>query len=155
MKIFHCMTWLGRLHSSDVGHMHETAAAERLDAACDSTVEEPHVEQGYKQLKVEVGLDEFERRSWPGFHHHATLCLLAYGFLQLERLRGTPTLLDVSVELKPAALFEPRSGSTHTPASTEVAPIRRAATIAGVSVPIGLPRVQGPVGPLLRLHITT
>ena len=36
-----------------------------------------HVEQGYQQLKGELGLDHFEGRSWPGFHHHATLCFLA------------------------------------------------------------------------------
>ena len=53
-----------------------------------------HVEQGYQQLKEELGLDHFEGRSWPGFHHHATMCFLAYGFLALERLRGTPTALD-------------------------------------------------------------
>ena len=53
-----------------------------------------HVEQGYQQLKAELGLDHFEGRSWSGFHHHATLCCLAYGFLALERLRGTLTDLD-------------------------------------------------------------
>jgi len=53
-----------------------------------------HVEQGYQHLKEELGLDHFEGRSWPGFHHHATMCFLAYGFLALERLRGTPTALD-------------------------------------------------------------
>jgi len=52
------------------------------------------VEQGYQQLKEELGLDHFEGRSWPGFHHHAALCLLAYGFLALERARGTATSLD-------------------------------------------------------------
>jgi SRSO17 transposase len=52
------------------------------------------VEQGYQQLKEELGLDHFEGRSWPGFHHHAVLCFLAYGFLALERARGTATLLD-------------------------------------------------------------
>jgi SRSO17 transposase len=56
------------------------------------------VEQGYQQLKEELGLDHFEGRSWPGFHHHATMCFLAYGFLALERLRGTPTALDDGVE---------------------------------------------------------
>jgi SRSO17 transposase len=45
------------------------------------------VEQGYQQLKEELGLDHFEGRSWRGFHHHATLVLLAYGFLLLERQR--------------------------------------------------------------------
>ena len=52
------------------------------------------VEHGYQQLKEELGLDHFEGRSWPGFHHHAALCFLAYGFLALERARGTATTLD-------------------------------------------------------------
>jgi SRSO17 transposase len=47
------------------------------------------VEQGYQQLKEELGLDHFEGRSWRGFHHHAALAILAYGFLLLERHRGT------------------------------------------------------------------
>jgi SRSO17 transposase len=64
------------------------------------------VEQGYQQLKEELGLDHFEGRSWPGFHHHATLCFLAYGFLALERLRGTPTALDDAVEEDPASPFQ-------------------------------------------------
>ena len=45
------------------------------------------VEQGYQQMKEELGLDHFEGRSWRGFHHHACLVMLAYGFLALERLR--------------------------------------------------------------------
>lgn len=47
------------------------------------------VEQGYQQLKEELGLDHFEGRSWRGFHHHAAMTLLAYGFLLLERHRMT------------------------------------------------------------------
>jgi SRSO17 transposase len=46
------------------------------------------VEQGYQQLKEELGLDHFEGRSWRGFHHHACLVFLAYGFLTLERHRA-------------------------------------------------------------------
>jgi len=64
-----------------------------------------HVEQGYQQLKEELGLDHFEGRSWPGFHHHASLCFLAYGFLALERLRGTSTALDDLVEEETASPF--------------------------------------------------
>jgi SRSO17 transposase len=45
------------------------------------------VEQGYQQLKEELGLDHFEGRSWRGLHHHVCLTLLAYGFLLLERHR--------------------------------------------------------------------
>ncbi len=32
-----------------------------------------------------VGLGQFEGRGWRGFHHHATLCIAAYGFLISER----------------------------------------------------------------------
>ena len=39
-------------------------------------------------MKEELGLDHFEGRSWRGFHHHACLVMLAYGFLALERLRA-------------------------------------------------------------------
>src|SRR5262245_15469995 len=45
------------------------------------------VEQGYQQLKEELGLDHFGGSSGPGFHRHACLVLLAYGFLLLERHR--------------------------------------------------------------------
>lgn len=48
------------------------------------------VEQGYQQLKEELGLDHFEGRSWRGFHHHAALTFLAYGFLLLEKLVTPP-----------------------------------------------------------------
>lgn len=45
------------------------------------------IEQGYQQLKEELGLDHVEGRSWRGLHHYLTLCFLAYGFLQLLRPR--------------------------------------------------------------------
>jgi len=48
------------------------------------------VEQGHQQMKEELGLDHFEGRSWRGFHHHAAMVLLAYGFLLLERARPAP-----------------------------------------------------------------
>jgi SRSO17 transposase len=43
------------------------------------------VERDYQELKQEVGLGHFEGRGWPGFHHHATLCIATYGFLISER----------------------------------------------------------------------
>jgi len=45
------------------------------------------VEQNYQQLKEELGLDHYEGRGWPGWHHHVTLVCLAYAFLLLERQR--------------------------------------------------------------------
>jgi SRSO17 transposase len=46
------------------------------------------VEQGYQQMKEELGLAHFEGRSWRGFHHHVCLVMMAYGFLALEQLRA-------------------------------------------------------------------
>ena len=45
------------------------------------------IEHSYKELKDELGLDHFEGRGWRGWHHHATLVLLAYAFLVLRRRR--------------------------------------------------------------------
>ena len=42
-------------------------------------------QRDYQELKQEVGLGRFEGRGWRGFHHHATLCIAAYGFLISER----------------------------------------------------------------------
>ena len=46
------------------------------------------IEQDYRELKDELGLDHFEGRSWPGWHHHVTLVSMAYAFLVLETRRG-------------------------------------------------------------------
>jgi SRSO17 transposase len=43
------------------------------------------IERDYQDLKQEVGLGHFEGRGWLGFHHHATMCIAAYGFLISER----------------------------------------------------------------------
>ena len=49
------------------------------------------IERDYQELKQEVGLGHFEGRGWRGFHHHATLCIAAYGFLIAERARIPPS----------------------------------------------------------------
>jgi len=43
------------------------------------------IERDYQDLKQELGLGHYEGRGWRGFHHHATLCIAAYGFLISER----------------------------------------------------------------------
>jgi hypothetical protein len=48
------------------------------------------IERDYQELKQELGLGHFEGRNWRGFHHHATLCMAAYGFLVAERNRFSP-----------------------------------------------------------------
>ena len=39
------------------------------------------IETEFEETKGHVGLDEYEVRSWPGWHHHIALCLLANAFL--------------------------------------------------------------------------
>ena len=43
------------------------------------------IERDYQELKQELGLGHYEGRGWRGFHHHATLCIAAYGFLIAQR----------------------------------------------------------------------
>jgi SRSO17 transposase len=57
------------------------------------------IERDYQELKQEVGLGHFEGRGWRGFHHHATLCIAAYGFLVSERETIPPS------RTRPAMLF--------------------------------------------------
>jgi SRSO17 transposase len=43
------------------------------------------IERDYLELKQEVGLGHYEGRGRRGFHHHASLCIAAYGFLVSEQ----------------------------------------------------------------------
>ena len=45
------------------------------------------IERDYQELKQEFGLSHYEGRGWQGFHHHATLCIAAYGYLVAQRLK--------------------------------------------------------------------
>jgi SRSO17 transposase len=46
--------------------------------------------QAYEELKGELGLDHFEGRSFPGWHHHVTVVLCCYAFVVAERARHFP-----------------------------------------------------------------
>jgi SRSO17 transposase len=46
------------------------------------------IEQDYRELKDELGLDHFEGRGWLGWHHHVTLVSLAFCFLRSEQTRS-------------------------------------------------------------------
>jgi SRSO17 transposase len=48
------------------------------------------VDRDYEDLKQEIGLGHYEGRGWPGFHHHGTLAIAAYGFRISERERVPP-----------------------------------------------------------------
>lgn len=47
------------------------------------------IEQNYRHLKNELGLDHFAGRTWEGWNHHAVMTAVAYTFLELERYRHT------------------------------------------------------------------
>ena len=40
-----------------------------------------HIETEFETEKSDVGLDEYETRTWAGWHHHVALCLLGGAFL--------------------------------------------------------------------------
>lgn len=74
------------------------------------------IERDYQELKQELGLGHYEGRGWRGFHHHATLCIAAYGFLVAERNRFSPSARIGNLGLpapEPPSDFRPR-GSPHS-----------------------------------------
>jgi len=77
------------------------------------------IERDYEELKQELGLGHYEGRGWRGFHHHATLCMAAYGFLVAERNRFSPSVRIGNLGLPAPQLppdFRPR-GSRPTRAA--------------------------------------
>jgi SRSO17 transposase len=72
------------------------------------------IERDYQELKQELGLGHYEGRGWRGFHHHATLCIAAYGFLLAERSRFSPSARAGRLELRVPQIppgFQPRGSS--------------------------------------------
>ena len=78
------------------------------------------IERDYEELKQEFGLAQYEGRGWRGFHHHASLCIAAYGFLIGQRLRGAR-------QKKPSELPQPSLPRHYRPrgAAARAAPRRR------------------------------
>lgn len=85
------------------------------------------IERDYQELKQEFGLNHYEGRNWRGFHHHATLCIAAYGFLLAERLKHggskknfaqskTPSLPDHYTPRGSPTRATPRPRLHHDPA---------------------------------------
>ena len=71
-----------------------------LGRMIDLTMMRWRIERDYHELKQEVGLGHFEGRGWRGFHHHATMCIAAYGFLVSERGAFPPADLDPAISSK-------------------------------------------------------
>jgi SRSO17 transposase len=47
-------------------------------------------ERVYEELKGELGLDHFEGRSFPGWHHHISVVLSCFAFVVAERVQHFP-----------------------------------------------------------------
>jgi len=66
------------------------------------------IERDFQELKDEIGIDQFEGRSWRGFHHHAALCIAAYGFITAERARLFPPKNVTFIPVPPGQPPKPR-----------------------------------------------
>ena len=78
------------------------------------------IERDYQELEQELGLGDYEGRGWRGFHHHASLCIAAYGFLIAERGALPPSAPAFSAPLARSAIpqgYRPRSAADPTRAA--------------------------------------
>jgi SRSO17 transposase len=77
------------------------------------------IEQQYQELKSELGLDHFEGRSYPGWHHHVVLTAVAHAYIQRERMRrGSsgltfPAVRAIVQEIFTALLFAAKPRYMH------------------------------------------
>lgn len=124
------------------------------DTSLESLVEQAmlrwRIERDYQELKQEVGLADFEGRGWRGFHHHATLCIAAYGFLICERQAIPPSGLCATAHGAQTPISQSRRHSASAANRTSLSKFDRnnAAAIDGRS------RRCSAAMPLLR-HPTT
>ena len=73
------------------------------------------IERTYQDLKGELGLDHYEGRSYPGWHHHVSVVLASYAFIVAERSRHFPPAAREAVADPPDALAAgaPLHGQLH------------------------------------------
>lgn len=81
-------------------------------------------EQAHQQLKEELGLDHFEGRSWTGLHRHCLMAMIAFAFLQSQRLKQAK-----------GGKKNRRTATTTNPASHTKRDITRSRSTAANTVP--------------------
>jgi SRSO17 transposase len=87
------------------------AADISLERMVDQTKMRWRIERDNLELKQEVGLGHYEGRGWRGFHHHASLCIAAYGFLISEKETIPPSAASCTWRRSKFALpadYQPR-----------------------------------------------
>jgi SRSO17 transposase len=107
------------------------------------------VELCFESAKQEVGLDEYEVRSWTGWYRHMTLCLVAHSFLMMARLElnAMQEALDPGASRLPTATADTRKQPPAPPGRLlpEAAPAHAAAADSKRTSPESLlPKVLGP-----------
>ena len=106
------------------------------------------IERDYEELKSELGLAHFEGRGWRGFHHHASLCIAAYGFLIRERAAIPPC--GAAGREKPRLSARPRPRGSADPARAS----RRELDRHGQTQPHRRPRQDPPKMSMLSVNQT-
>jgi SRSO17 transposase len=84
-------------------------------------------EQAHQQLKEEFGLDHFEGRSWAGLHRHALMTMIAFAFLQHQRLAAVPAAVRGKKGRRATAAAESAGGAaSHCRLPQQSSPATRA-----------------------------
>lgn len=71
------------------------------------------IEQTYRELKQDLGLDKYEGRKWQGFAHHVSVVLSCYAFLVAEREGVFPPGAKNGQRRRQALPFESASPGAH------------------------------------------
>jgi SRSO17 transposase len=86
------------------------------------------IEECLKRAKGEAGLAAYQVRTWKGWHHHQTLCLLATWFLTQETRRGKNPDTRVDAAASPGAARRVAEPTLGLPAGDPAAPHDEPAT---------------------------
>ena len=80
------------------------------------------IETEFETEKGEVGMDEYETRSWAGWHHHIALCLVAGAFLlSLQQAWGQKNVPDHPPAGVPGGTGDAAQGAVRTVRTAAVA----------------------------------
>lgn len=107
------------------------------------------IESGFEMAKGEVGLDQYEVRSWTGWHRHVTLAMMALAFLTVVRkaaiggrrsrqLGRRPSAIDRAGDPPPAASAQ-RLPATHSHRRYRVVALAKTPPAAGPAFTLETP----------------
>jgi SRSO17 transposase len=68
-----------------LAHAPKATAMEELIRVCDARWQ---VEECFAQAKGEIGMDQYEVRTWTAWHRFVTLCMVAHALLVVLRMQA-------------------------------------------------------------------